>query len=252
MHILVSNDDGVHAPGIHCLATWLSKIATVTVVAPERNRSAASHSLTLHNPLRVAKLDNGFFSVNGTPTDCVHISVAGGLDIKPDMVVSGINAGANLGDDVMYSGTVAAAVEGRNLGYPAIAISLAGEHHSKSEHYETAGRFIHQFIQYLWKNPLPSDTILNINVPDVPTAELKGTRVCRLGSRHMSEKVLRDTDPSGSPIYWVGPPGSEQDNSEDTDFWAITHRYVSVTPIQLDMTRHDRLPALHHWLKDFK
>jgi 5'-nucleotidase len=204
MKILISNDDGVHAPGIIALDQAMRTLGDVTVVAPERNRSGASNSLTLDNPIRAHNLDNGFIAVEGTPTDCVHLAITGLLDSEPDMVISGINAGANLGDDVLYSGTVAAAMEGRFLGYPAIAVSLVGEH---LKHYQTAARASQLMIEKLLKEPLPADTILNVNVPDVPWKDIRGIQATRLGHRHKSEPVIKVDDPRGRPIYWVGPPG---------------------------------------------
>ncbi|MGH8370050.1 MAG: 5'/3'-nucleotidase SurE, partial [Gammaproteobacteria bacterium] len=215
MKILLSNDDGCHAPGLRCLADALRDIATVTIVAPDRNRSGTSHALTLDRPIRVRHAEPGVVCVDGTPTDCVHLAITGLLDEEPDMVISGINAGANLGDDVLYSGTVAAAIEGRFLGYPAIAVSLASD---MPEHYATAARITRELVQRLLSHPLPADTILNVNVPDQPWERLGATEATRLGHRHRSEPVTRSTDPRGRPIYWVGPPGSEQDAGPGTDF----------------------------------
>ncbi len=245
MHILISNDDGYLAPGIAALAEALSQDAHVTVVAPDRDRSGASNSLTLDNPIRAQQADNGFVSVDGTPTDCVHLAITGLLEEEPDMVVSGINAGANLGDDVLYSGTVAAAMEGRFLGLPAVAVSLVGP---ESAHLDAAAAVARQLVARLRETPLPGDTILNVNIPDRPLAELKGFCATRLGHRHKSEPVVRMRDPRGRDIYWVGPPGSEQDAGEGTDFWAVRQGYVSVTPIQVDLTRHPAVPAVSRWL----
>ncbi|MFI4963563.1 MAG: 5'/3'-nucleotidase SurE, partial [Legionellales bacterium] len=200
MKILVSNDDGVIAPGIRILATELATIAEVDVVAPDRNRSGASNSLTLRQPLRVRHLENGYYSVEGTPTDCVHLALTGFLNPIADMVVSGINEGGNLGDDVLYSGTVAAAMEGRNLGLPALAVSLVGEN---VQHYDTAALIAKRLVLQLKSNNLPSQTILNVNVPDVPIDKIKGIQVTRLGTRHGSEPVIRQLDPRGRVIYWV-------------------------------------------------
>src|SRR3990167_161066 len=218
MRILISNDDGVHAPGLTSLATALSEFAEVTVVAPDRNRSGASNSLTLDNPLRVVTTATGFFSVNGTPTDCVHLGVTGLLKELPDMVVSGINEGSNLSDDVLYSGTVAAATEGRFLGLSSIAISLAGP---RCQHYDSAGRVAKMLIQSVSKNPIPSDVILNVNVPDLPYEELRGFQVTRLGTRHIAEPTIKAVDPRGRKIYWIGQPGPEQDAGPGTDFYAV-------------------------------
>jgi len=228
MHILISNDDGFEAPGIVALAAGLKSLAQITVVAPERDRSGASNSLTLELPIRARTAANGFIRVDGTPTDCVHLAITGLLETEPDMVVSGINAGANMGDDVLYSGTVAAAMEGRFLGLPAIAISLAGG----TTHFETAAKVAQTVITQLQSNPLPQDTILNVNVPDLPWDQLKGFLATRLGHRHKAEPVICDQDPRG------------------TDFYTVRNGYVSITPIQVDLTRHETIPALQDWLKE--
>ena len=244
MKILVSNDDGVHADGIRVLSAALSALADVVVVAPDRNHSGASHSLTLENPLRVETMaHNGFMAVKGTPTDCVHLAVNELLKPLPDMVVSGINHGANLGDDVIYSGTVAAATEGRHLGLPAMAVSLVG-----SEHFASAAHYACRLVQGLMRNPLPADQILNVNVPDLPLAEIKGIRVTRLGCRHPAEAVMVEQDPRGRPIYWIGPPGATQDAGEGTDFAAIEAGFVSITPLQVDMTAYRYLDGLQEWI----
>jgi 5'-nucleotidase len=245
MKILVSNDDGYRAQGIVCLANTLSVEHQVTVVAPDRDRSGASNALTLHMPLRVETDGTDRYSVDGTPTDCVHLGLTGLLETEPDMVVSGINAGPNLGDDVLYSGTVAAAMEGRFLGRPAIAVSLASWPQS---HFETAARVASELVMRLRVAPVPADTILNVNVPDLPWSELKGFRATRLGHRHRSEPVIRQTDPRGRPIYWVGMVGQEQDAGEGTDFHAVREGYVSVTPLKVDLTRHDMVSAVSDWL----
>ncbi len=246
MRILVSNDDGYQAPGIRCLAEALRGMADVTVVAPERNRSGASNSLTLEYPLRATEVTPGVIFVDGTPTDCVHFALTGLLDFAPDMVVAGINAGANLGDDVLYSGTVAAATEGRFLGYPAIAVSLSGDN---LIHYETAARAVILLIKQLQCDPLPADTILNVNVPNIPWDQLEGFEATRLGRRHKSEAVIKAKDPRGRDIYWVGPAGLEQDAGPGTDFHAIRYNRVSVTPIQIDLTRYTALEQVANWLK---
>ena len=244
MKILVSNDDGVHADGIRVLSAALSALADVVVVAPGRNHSGASQSLRLENPLRVgAMAHNGFMAVKGTPTDCVHLAVNELLKPLPDMVVSGINHGANLGDDVIYSGTVAAATEGRHLGLPAMAVSLVG-----SEHFASAAHYACRLVQGLMRNPLPADQILNVNVPDLPLAEIKGIRVTRLGCRHPAEAVIVEQDPRGRPIYWIGPPGATQDAGEGTDFAAIEAGFVSITPLQVDMTAYRYLDGLQEWI----
>lgn len=244
MRILISNDDGVHAPGLACLADALGKLADVTVVAPDRNRSGVSNSLTLSNPLRVVTASNGFYSVTGTPTDCVHVAITGLLKERPDMVVSGINEGSNLSDDVLYSGTVAAATEGRFLGFPAIAISLMGP---RCVHYDTAARIAKILVEKLRQSPLTFDTILNVNVPDVPFLELKGIQVTRLGTRHIAEPTIKSLDPRGRKIYWIGQPGLEQDAGPGTDFYAVNSGYVSITPLQLDLTQYKVLDELSTW-----
>jgi 5'-nucleotidase len=245
MKILVSNDDGVHAEGILALSEALSTIAEVVVVAPDRNHSGASHSLTLENPLRVDTMaHNGFFAVKGTPTDCVHLAVNELLKPAPDLVVSGINHGANLGDDVIYSGTVAAATEGRHLGLPAIAVSLVG-----SQHFSSAAHYARLLVQALMDQPLPADQILNVNVPDLPLEQIKGMRVTRLGCRHPAEAVIVEQDPRGRPIYWIGPPGATQDAGEGTDFAAIEAGYVSITPLQVDITAYRHLAGLQAWIE---
>ncbi len=246
MHVLVSNDDGYLAPGIHALAEALAEAARVTIVAPERDRSGASNSLTLDYPIRVSRERNGVFRVEGTPTDCVHLAITGLLEDEPDMVMSGINAGANLGDDVLYSGTVAAATEGRTLGLPAVAISLAA---SSPTHYETAARVARILFHRLRNDPLPADTILNVNVPDLPWEALSGFEATRLGQRHRAEPVIRTEDPRGRPIYWIGPPGPEQDSGPGTDLHAIGRGAVSITPIQVDLTRYQALEQVSGWVE---
>ena len=245
MHILITNDDGYLAPGIQILAEYLSTIAKITVVAPDRNRSGASNSLTLMRPVRAFSSDNGWIRIDGTPTDCVHMAITGLLDHRPDMVVSGINAGANLGDDVLYSGTVAAAMEGRFLGLPAIAVSLTGR---SGQHYETAADITRRIVGNLIKDALPDDTILNINVPDLMRDEIQSIQATRLGYRHKAEPMVTQHDPYGSPIYWVGPPGAAQDAGPGTDFHAVEHNQVSVTPLKIDLTRHESINPLQQWL----
>lgn len=243
--ILLSNDDGYLAPGLAALAEACAKVADITVVAPDRNRSGASNSLTLEMPMRVRTADNGFLYVDGTPTDCVHVAITGLMESAPDMVIAGINSGANLGDDVLYSGTVAAATEGRFLGFPAIAVSLAGH---DPQHYQSAARVVEVLLERLQDDPLPADTILNVNVPDVPFDEIRGFRATRLGHRHKSEPVVRSRDPMGREIYWIGPPGGEQDSGEGTDFRAIRNLEVSVTPLCVDLTRHEQIEDIGSWL----
>jgi 5'-nucleotidase len=249
MRILVSNDDGYRAPGLAALARAMAQLGDVTVVAPERNRSGASNSLTLDYPLRVQVADNGYFYVDGTPTDCVHLAVTGLLTQEPDLVVSGINAGANLGDDVLYSGTVAAAMEGRFLGLPAIAVSLVGQ---EPRHYTTAAEVAKRLVMRLRSRPLPADTILSVNVPDMPWEELAGFEATRLGHRHKAEPVIKSQDPRGRAIYWVGAAGPEEDAGPGTDFFALRHGRVSITPLQVDLTRYAALDAVAGWIEGLR
>ena len=247
MKILVSNDDGYLATGINVLADALAKIADIVVVAPDRNRSAASNSLTLHDPLRIARVSENRYRVNGTPSDCVHLALTGFLEEEPDLVVSGINHGANLGDDVIYSGTVAAAMEGRFLGFPTIAVSLVGH---RMQHFDTAARVAAELVQRLEREPLPSEFIFNVNVPDLPYDELTGITTARLGFRHKSEPVVKSADPHGRTIYWVGPAGDSQEAGEGTDFFAIEQGSVAITPLKVDLTRHEALSQVSEWLLD--
>ena len=247
LRVLISNDDGVYAKGIVALAEAIKKIAAVNVVAPDRNRSGASNSLTLTAPLHLKTLDNGYVSVEGTPTDCVHVAITGLLDVTPDMVVSGINAGANLGDDVWYSGTIAAAMEGRFLGLPAIAMSLVGE-----THYETAAKVACELIHHILNESLPPATILSVNVPDVPFEELRGYEVTRLGTRHCAAPTIKQIDPRGHEIYWVGPAGAEQDAGIGTDFYAVRQNKVSITPLRIDLTHYEAFDVLSKWVEKIK
>lgn len=245
MRILLSNDDGYRAPGLLCLWRTLSRQWEVTVAAPDRDRSGASNSLTLRNPLRAERRENGFIVIEGTPTDCVHLALTGLLEVEPDLVVSGINAGGNLGDDVLYSGTVAAALEGRHLGLPAIAVSLVG----RDPHcYETAAAVVERLIGALAHGSIPLGTVLNVNVPDLPLDRIEGVRVTRLGHRHRSRPAVRDRDPAGEPIYWFGEAGSARDNAPDTDFHAVEEGFVSVTPLHADLTRHSSLDTISSWI----
>jgi 5'-nucleotidase len=246
MHVLVSNDDGVDAPGIRHLSEALRAAGhRVTVVAPDRDRSGASNSLTLDQPIRASRRDENTFSVAGTPTDCVHLALAGILDGDPDIVFSGINNSPNLGDDVIYSGTVAAAMEGRCLGLPAVAVSLACS--EKPQHFETAARAAVELLARLLSHPLTGDTILNVNVPDLPWEQIRGWRVCRLGNRHRAEPCVRELDPRGRPIWWIGAAGAAQDAGPGTDFHAIADRYIALTPIHVDLTRYQALEAVSSW-----
>jgi 5'-nucleotidase len=246
MRILLSNDDGYLAPGLVCLRDALRQHHHVTVVAPDRNRSGASNSLTLHEPLRVQRHDSGDLSVNGTPTDCVHLALTGMLDEAFDMVVSGINNGPNLGDDTLYSGTVAAAVEGRFLGYPSIAVSSTGY---PPNHYETAAQAVVRLIERLQADPLPGNQTLNVNVPDVPWAQVDGFEVTRLGNRHRAERVIAAKDPRGRPIWWIGASGPEADAGPGTDFHAIARNRIAVTPLSVDLTRYAAMDPLTAWAK---
>jgi len=246
MKILVSNDDGYLATGINVLTDALERVADVVVVAPDRNRSAASSSLTLHTPLRVMEAAKNRYKVDGTPSDCVHLALTGFLDHEPDLVVSGINHGANLGDDVIYSGTVAAALEGRFLGLPTIAVSLVGQN---LKYFDTAARVASELVQKIDRAGLAPDVVLNLNVPNRPYDELQGIQATRLGFRHKSEQILKDSDPYGRPIYWVGPAGDGQDAGEGTDFHAIEQGFASVTPLRVDLTRHESVPVIADWLK---
>jgi len=248
MRILISNDDGYLAPGITALADALAAIADIVVVAPEGNRSGASNSLSLDRPLSVTKAGNGYYFVNGTPTDCVHIALTGMLDTLPDLVVSGINNGQNMGDDTLYSGTVAAAIEGRFLGLPTVAFSLCLEPES-GRHFASAARVAHALIARLLASPLERGMTLNVNIPDVPFDELKGIRATRLGGRHRSKPIVPTQDPKGRTVYWIGPSGDGQDAGEGTDFHAVAEGYVSVTPLQTDLTRHASLDGLREWLR---
>jgi 5'-nucleotidase len=247
MHVLISNDDGVDAPGIRILAETLAGIARVTVFAPDRDRSGASNSLTLDRPIRVTPVRDSVYRVAGTPTDCVHLALCGLLEDDPDIVLSGINNAANLGDDVIYSGTVAAAMEGRFLGLPAIAVSLCSRDH-QPQHFETAARAAGLLIGQLLVDPLPADTILNVNVPDRPWDEIAGFEVTRLGHRHRAESSIEQHDPRGRPVYWIGPPGPEQDAGPGTDFDAVRRGFISVTPIHVDLTRFQALEKVAGWI----
>ena len=245
MRILVSNDDGYQAEGIKKLTQALSEIAEVIVVAPNENKSAASSSLTIGKPLNPVQIDENIFAIDATPSDCVHLALCGFLKESIDLVVTGINYGANLGDDVIYSGTVAGAIEGRFLGLPSIAISLASW---DCKHFETAAIIAKRLVEKIEKAPLSHNTIINVNVPDVPIEEIKGIKSTRLGNRHMSEPSIQDqNDPS---LYWIGENGPEADNGEGTDFYAITNHFVSVTPLQIDLTKYSEVKQVSEWLAD--
>jgi 5'-nucleotidase len=245
MRILLSNDDGYFAPGLAILARTLADLGTITVVAPERDHSGASNSLTLDRPLSVRESANGFRFVNGTPTDCVHLAVTGLLDEMPDMIVSGINLGANMGDDTIYSGTVAAATEGYLLGIPSLAMSLASK---AGRHYETAARVARELVARFQQRPLGEPLLLNVNVPDIPYDALKGFEVTRLGKRHKAEPVIKTTTPRNQTVYWVGAAGSAQDAGPGTDFHAVASERVSLTPLQMDLAHPQQIPLVRAWL----
>jgi 5'-nucleotidase len=247
MRILLSNDDGYFSPGIECLAKTLSEIAEITVVAPERDRSGASNSLTLDRPLSLKRAANGFYHVNGTPTDCVHLAVTGMLDGLPDMVIAGINLGANMGDDTIYSGTVAAATEGFLLGIPAVAVSLCSK---AGCHFETAARVTLELVQLMQQQALREPMLINVNVPDIPYEALKGRVATRLGKRHKAEAVVRTVSPRNETVYWVGAAGEAQDAGEGTDFFAVANHRVSITPLQVDLTHNAQLSAVRGWLAE--
>ena len=246
MRILLSNDDGYFAPGLELLAKTLSRIAEITVVAPERDRSGASNSLTLDRPLSLRKSHNGFYYVNGTPTDCVHLAVTGMLEQLPDMVISGINDGANMGDDTIYSGTVAAATEGFLLGIPSLAVSLVT---NSGGHYVTAAQVAAEIVERFAKSSYAQPFLLNVNVPDLAYPDLKGFEVTRLGRRHKAEPVVKTHNPRGETVYWVGAAGGVQDAGDGTDFHAVLHHKVSITPLQIDLTQFAQIESLKHWLE---
>jgi 5'-nucleotidase len=246
MRILLSNDDGYFSPGLARLAEELAGVAEITVVAPERDRSGASNSLTLDRPLSVKRAANGFMFVNGTPTDCVHLAVTGLLDHLPDMVVSGINLGANMGDDTIYSGTVAAATEGYLLGIPSLAVSLTSK---VGRYFDTAARVTREMVERLRRVPMSGPVLLNLNVPDLAYDSLRGFEVTRLGKRHKAEPVIKEVNPRQETVYWVGPAGGAQDAGEGTDFYAVAAQRVSVTPLQVDLTHVSQIPLLRDWMK---
>lgn len=245
MKILVSNDDGYNAPGIEALYAALADLGDLTVIAPETNCSASSNALTLNRPLFVKQASNGFYYVNGTPSDSVHIALTGLLDFRPDLIVSGINNGANMGDDTLYSGTVAAAMEGHLFGIPSIAFSLVDK---GWEHLDTAARVAKDVVQRYQHEPLPAGTLLNVNIPNVAYEAITETRVTRLGKRHPSEPVIKSVTPSGEPIYWIGPVGKVRDFANDTDFGAIQDRAVSISPLRFDLTSYDDIAGLRGWM----
>jgi len=245
MRFLVSNDDGYFSPGIALLAERLAALGEVTVVAPERDRSGASNSLTLDRPLTMRRAANGYRYVNGTPTDCVHLALTGLVDPLPDLVVSGINFGANMGDDTIYSGTVAAAMEGYLFGIPSIAVSLVGK---VGRHFETAASVAADLVGRALRRPFREPVLLNVNVPDLPLAQLGGVEATRLGRRHKAEPVVKMQTPRGETAYWIGAAGGEQDAGPGTDFHAVASGRVSVTPLQIDLSLHQQLPLVRDWL----
>lgn len=250
MKILLSNDDGVHAKGLAALYHELNKSHQVVVIAPDRNCSGASNSLTLTNPLRLEQMPSGFYSVTGTPTDCVNIGVNKFLDFEPDIVVSGINHGANLGDDVIYSGTVAAATEGRHMGLPAVAVSLNS--HDMNADFKPAAKIAASIIEQIQNHPIPGDQILNINVPAVPKDKINGIKTTRCGRRHQADSMVKSKDPFGRDVFWYGAIGQEKDAGDGTDFAAIAQDYVSVTPLTVDMTAYKSVALLENWLTQIK
>ncbi|WP_028995797.1 5'/3'-nucleotidase SurE [Azonexus hydrophilus] len=245
MRILLSNDDGYFAPGLAALHEALSGLGEIVVVAPEQNRSGASNSLTLDRPLMLKQAASGFYFVNGTPTDCVHLAVTGMLDSLPDIIVSGINSGANMGDDTIYSGTVAAATEGYLLGIPSIAVSMTS---FDGLNFATAGRVARELVERYIRNPVSGPVLLNVNVPDIPYEALTGTEVTRLGRRHKAEPVVRMTSPRKETVYWIGAAGAAADAGPGTDFHAIEQNRVSITPLQIDLTHTGQLPAIRQWM----
>nr|WP_026180088.1 5'/3'-nucleotidase SurE [Hahella ganghwensis] len=247
MKLLLSNDDGVHAPGLAALADELRMIADIKVIAPDRDHSGASNSLTLTRPLFLQPTSEGFYAVDGTPTDCVHLGLSERFGFAAERVVSGINSHANLGDDVLYSGTVAAAMEGRFLNHPAIAVSLVNQ---GNNHFETAAKVVGRLLQNDLLHPLAPRTVLNINVPDIPYEEIKGVKVTRLGHRSRGGEPVEYVDPRGRTRYWIAAAGAGDDAGEGTDFHAIEQHYVSITPIHVDMTRYDAIEHLNRWVGD--
>jgi len=246
MRILIANDDGYLSDGIRALHQAMQRLGHATIVAPDRDRSGASNSLTLSHPVFVKQRSADVYSLEGTPTDCVNIALSGLLEEQQDMVVSGINDGPNMGDDVLYSGTVAAAIEGRHLGHPAIAVSMASH---EPTHYNTAAAVTHDLVAHLKEVPLPPDTILNINVPDLPIDQINGMKATRLGTRHPSKDAIRQLSPRGETLFWIGAAGDIADDGPGTDFGAIQEKYVSVTPLQIDLTNVNSVSAVAHWLE---
>lgn len=248
MFLLLSNDDGYLSRGLRLMAQALApEVERMVVMAPDRDCSGASHSLTLSRPLSVTAHDDVIHSVDGTPSDCVNLALSGYFDQQPEMVISGINRGANLGDDVMYSGTVAAAFEGRHLGLPAIAVSSVSHH---PEHLDAAVQIVVDLFRHLRIHPLPANTLLNVNIPDRAYDDIRGFRTTILGTRTQPGALVEIKDPRARTMYWIGPPGDIDDNSEETDFHAVSEGYVSLTPLQFDLTHHRQLTDLRRWLEN--
>jgi len=247
MNVLISNDDGVFAPGLVAVAAALAKDHTVCVVAPDKNRSGASNSLTLDRPLELYRHENGFYSIDGTPADCIHFGSSEVIGFHPDMVVSGINAGPNMGDDVLYSGTVAAATEGRHFRYPPVAVSSANFH---PDHYDATAEIIRQIVNKIPQLNLAPRSVLNVNVPDLPLEQLEGVHMTRLGHRYPSQPLIKAADPRGKERYWIAGVGDVKDGEPGTDFFAVAHKCVSITPLQIDMTQYSAMDNLASWVED--
>jgi len=244
MQILICNDDGVHAAGIKALYTAISAFTAATVVAPDSERSASSHAITIKNPISYKEMDNGFYAVDGTPADCVYLGLKAIMTAPPKMLLSGINHGSNLGDDTIYSGTVAAAVEARYLGIPSVAFSLGGE----CKHFNDAAQIAAQFVKHLLRYPPADDMMFNVNIPDLPLSQIKGFKVCRLGRRHPSHNIIEQKTPGGKQVFWIGDVSLEVDGGEGTDFAAVKDGYVSVTPLDPDLTKYSSIEAVEHWM----
>lgn len=244
MHILVTNDDGILAPGIVALAEAMAQLGKVTVIAPDRNNTGASSKISLETPLRVTEIRPNWFQLNGSPADCSKLALSGFLNEEPDMVVSGINDGQNLGDDVIYSGTFAAALEGRYLGMPSVGFSLAGH----SANFEAAAKYAQEIVKKIIRQKLDPEVTLNVNIPDIPYEEIKGMQVTRQGGRHFSQPLKPTFDGRNKEIYWLGETGDISDGGVGTDFHAIAQGYVSITPMQVDLTDHQKLNSVADWL----
>jgi 5'-nucleotidase len=249
-NLLLSNDDGINSSGLHALANALSKLGKIYIVAPDREQSASSHALSIHRPLRIEKVSENSFSVDGTPTDCINIAINGILNnTKPDIIVSGINRGENLGDDITYSGTVSAAIEGTLLGIPSLAVSLQGRNDFE---FEAASYFSHLISSYILTNPIPKDTLINMNIPGLPLKEIKGIKITRQGKRLYNDPIIEKTDPRGKKYYWIGGCELESMEMENSDIEAIKKGFVSITPIKLDMTDYSLMKKLEKDLSKLK